>query len=122
MAAKVKPKVKAKVAKVPKAPEKKPRKVNESFTLKDLARAMTEDDENFSTSGTYAFLKEVFGVISQKLIGGADVSIHGFGIFRVTDRKARTGRNPQTGATIEIPDRKGVKFKASASLRDGINQ
>lgn len=40
-----------------------------------------------------------------------DVKLAGFGVFKPTLKKARTGRNPSTGAAIEIPEKKGVKFK-----------
>lgn len=44
----------------------------------------------------------------------------GIGKLRVTDRAARTGRNPQTGAPVEIPASKAVKFKATSSLKDAL--
>ncbi len=48
------------------------------------------------------------------------VSIVGFGSFTVRKRKARTGRNPQTGASIKIPASKTVGFKAGKSLKDSL--
>ena len=52
----------------------------------------------------------------EALKGGDKVSLVGFGSFSVTERGARTGRNPQTGATINIPAKKVVKFKAGSEL------
>jgi DNA-binding protein HU-beta len=58
----------------------------------------------------------VLGSIAEAVKGGDKVTLVGFGTFSVTERGARTGRNPQTGATIEIPAKKSVKFKAGAGL------
>lgn len=51
---------------------------------------------------------------------GDDVTLIGFGTFNVRRREARTGRNPQTGATIDIPASKTVGFKAGKALKDAI--
>lgn len=48
------------------------------------------------------------------------VNIIGFGSFAVTKRKARTGRNPQTGETIKIKASKSVKFKPGKSFKDEL--
>ena len=49
---------------------------------------------------------------------GDSVRVPGLGTFTVRQRKARTGRNPQTGATIQIPASRSVGFKASKSLKE----
>jgi DNA-binding protein HU-beta len=51
---------------------------------------------------------------------GDRVALIGFGSFSVSTRSARTGRNPQSGAPIEIPEKKVVKFKPGAELEDAI--
>ena len=61
-------------------------------------------------------LEAFTGTIKGSLQKGEKVSIPGFGTFGMTDRKARTGRNPRTGATIQIPAKKIVKFKPSSKL------
>ncbi|GET29876.1 HU family DNA-binding protein [Prolixibacter sp. SD074] len=48
------------------------------------------------------------------------VALIGFGSFATTERPARQGRNPQTGATINIPAKKIVKFKAGSELTDSV--
>ena len=63
----------------------------------------------------------VFDDIVSALKGGDKVSISGFGTFAVSSRKARTGRNPKTGDTIEIAASKSAKFKAGKSLKDTLN-
>ena len=59
--------------------------------------------------------------ITGELMQGGRVSLVGFGSFSVSARAARDGRNPQTGATIKIPARNVVKFKAGSELKDSVN-
>jgi DNA-binding protein HU-beta len=59
--------------------------------------------------------------IVQTLAAGDRVSLPGLGSLSVGVRKARTGRNPRTGETIHIPERKVVKFSASSQLNSTIN-
>jgi DNA-binding protein HU-beta len=51
---------------------------------------------------------------------GNKVTLVGFGTFSVSKRKARTGRNPRTGATIKIPAHKAPKFKAGKAFKDAV--
>ncbi len=60
-------------------------------------------------------------VVADALVDGDKVQIVGFGIFEVTERAARTGRNPKTGETIEIPTSKSPKFKAGKALKNMVN-
>ncbi len=55
------------------------------------------------------------------LKGGDRVALIGFGSFSVSERAARTGRNPQTGKEITIAAKKVVKFKAGAELADAVS-
>lgn len=59
----------------------------------------------------------VFGAISDALKKGDKVVVTGFGTFMVRNRKSRTGRNPQTGAAINIPARKTPGFTAGKALK-----
>ena len=58
--------------------------------------------------------------VTTSLKKGQDVAVVGFGTFTVAERMARTGRNPQTGETIEIPASKTPKFRAGKSLKDAV--
>jgi DNA-binding protein HU-beta len=62
----------------------------------------------------------VFEDIVKGLRNGDKINISGFGTFAVSERKARTGRNPKTGESIEIPASKSAKFKAGKSLKDEL--
>lgn len=62
----------------------------------------------------------VFGTMLNCLARGEDVEIAGFGDFKVIQHDARTARNPQTGATVEVPAKKVVKFKVKKALKDAV--
>ncbi|NOY23717.1 MAG: HU family DNA-binding protein [Acidobacteria bacterium] len=68
-----------------------------------------------------AVLDGIINSIGDSLKSGDKVSFVGFGTFEVSHRSARTGRNPQTGASIQIAARKVVRFKAGKQLRDSVN-
>jgi len=78
------------------------------MTKADAARAI---DALFSTSG---------GIIQSALKSRQRVQITGFGTFEGKDRKARTGRNPRTGETINIAATRTPSFRAGKGLKDGI--
>ena len=66
-------------------------------------------------------LDAVVDGVTGALKSGDSVSLVGFGTFSVKDRAARTGRNPQTGATIQIKASKVPGFKAGKALKDAVN-
>jgi DNA-binding protein HU-beta len=59
--------------------------------------------------------------VTCELASGGDVALVGFGTYKVNDRAARTGRNPQTGAEIQIAAAKVPAFKAGKALKDAVN-
>ena len=63
----------------------------------------------------------IFDDIVVALKGGDKVHISGFGTFQVSDRKARTGRNPKTGEAIQISASRSAKFKPGKTLKDSLN-
>lgn len=67
-----------------------------------------------------AIFDSASGAITEAVKAGEQVSIPGFGKFRTKDRPARKGRNPQTGAEIDIPERTVVQFAAGKGLHDAI--
>ena len=58
-----------------------------------------------------------FEVLTETLKGGEEVGISGFGTFKIVNTKARTGRNPKTGAPVQIAAKKVVKFKTGKDLK-----
>ena len=61
-------------------------------------------------------------VIINQVSSGNSVQLIGFGTFEVATHPARCGRNPQTGQTMEIPEKKIPKFKAGKAFKDAVNQ
>ena len=66
-------------------------------------------------------LKAFIDVVSDELKKGEKIQLVGFGTFEVSDRAARTGKNPQTGNAIDIPASKAPKFKAGKALKETVN-
>ena len=64
----------------------------------------------------------VFDSITNALVAGDKVSLVGFGAFEVKERPARTGRNPRTKETIEIPASRSASFKPGKALKDAVNK
>jgi DNA-binding protein HU-beta len=62
----------------------------------------------------------ITSVITDTLARQEKVTLVGFGTFQVVERKARTGRNPQTGEIIQIPAKKAPKFKPGKGLRERV--
>ena len=60
--------------------------------------------------------------VAQALKKGEKVQLVGFGSFGTVKRAARTGRNPQTGASVKIPASVAPKFKAGKALKDAVNK
>ncbi len=67
-------------------------------------------------------LKAFIDVITDELTEGGKIQLVGFGTFEVSERAARTGRNPQTGKEMPIPASKAPKFKAGKALKDAVNK
>jgi len=66
-------------------------------------------------------LKAFIDSVTDALQQDDKISLVGFGTFSVSERAARTGKNPQTGATLQIPAAKVPKFKAGKALKDAVN-
>src|SRR5713226_2266640 len=66
-------------------------------------------------------VETIFESIIGALQGGDRIEIRGFGSFRTRQRRGRTGRNPKTGAKVEVPPKKIPYFKPSKELKDHVN-
>ena len=86
----------------------------------DLVSSVASDSGLSKADATKA-VDAVFENITKALKRGDDVRLVGFGTFNVAARKASTGRNPRTGATIQIPASKQPKLKAGKGLKDAVN-
>lgn len=77
-------------------------------------------DTKLSKAAAGKALDSVIGNIGKALKKGQSVTLIGLGTFKVTKRKARTGRNPRTGEKIRIKASKVPKFKAGAGLKKAV--
>lgn len=66
-------------------------------------------------------LDAIISTVGDTLKAGDNIALVGFGTFQVTKKAARTGRNPSTGAAIEIAARNAPVFKAGKTLKDKVN-
>jgi len=91
------------------------------MTKLEIANKIAQDHKDVTKKNVEAIVTEVFDALSEALTAGDKVSIAGFGVFDIKERAARKGRNPQTGAEIEIAASKNVHFKAGKALKDALN-
>ncbi|MFA4916578.1 MAG: integration host factor subunit alpha [Syntrophales bacterium] len=80
------------------------------------------DKLGFSKKESARIVESVFDVMKECLGQGEKLKISSFGNFTVKEKKPRRGRNPQTGAVIEISTRKVLSFKTSQVLRKALNE
>lgn len=86
----------------------------------ELISAMSEKSD-LSKKDVAAAVEAFVEVVTEELKKGEKIQLVGFGTFEVSKRAARTGRNPQTKETIEIPASNAPKFKAGKALKDAVN-
>lgn len=86
----------------------------------ELVAAVAEQ-AGLSRKDAEAAVKAFTDVVADALKNGDKIQLVGFGTFEVSERAAREGRNPQTGATMKIKASKAPKFKAGKALKDMVN-
>lgn len=89
---------------------------------KDQMIAAMAAQSGISKRQATAALQAFFSGVTVQLKKGKKVSFSGFGTFTVSKRKARTGRNPRTGAPLTIPATKVPVFRAGSRLKDAIRK
>ena len=87
----------------------------------ELAEHIAGKNDKLNKVQAKAIIDAVFGAIKDAAIKGDEVSLPGFGKFKVQAKPARTGRNPGTGAAIEIAASKKVVFQPAKALKDAVN-
>jgi len=90
--------------------------VNKSQLIDKIAA-----DAELSKAAAGRALDSMIEAVTDALKSGDQVALVGFGTFSVRERSARTGRNPQTGQTIQIAAAKVPAFKAGKALKDAVN-
>ncbi len=92
--------------------------------MQNITKAQLVDEvakvADASKTDTAKFVEAFVDVVTKQLQAGNKVTITGFGAFKTSDRKARTGVNPKTGAKLEIPAMTVPKFTAGKALKDAV--
>ncbi|HMS64495.1 MAG TPA: HU family DNA-binding protein [Ignavibacteria bacterium] len=89
------------------------------MTKEELIDKMSTDAK-ITKVQTRAALESLMDAVRKTLKKGGKISLVGFGTFSISKRKARIGRNPQTGKEIKIAAKKVAKFKAGKTLADHV--
>lgn len=89
----------------------------------ELVTAVLENaaDRVQSKAAAKDIVETVFTTMAATLKKGDEVSVHGFGTFKVKHRAARTARNPITGEPVQVAAKKAVSFKPAKALKDEVN-
>ena len=90
------------------------------MTKADLVEEVTRVSE-LPRKESEGVVETIFESIIKALHGGEKIEIRGFGSFRTRQRKGRIGRNPKTGARVEVPPKRIPFFKPSKELKDFVN-
>jgi integration host factor subunit beta len=93
---------------------------NHTMTKADLVEEVTRATE-LPRKESEAVVETIFDSIITALQADDKIEIRGFGSFRTRQRRGRTGRNPKTGAKVEVPPKKIPYFKPSKELKDHVN-
>jgi integration host factor subunit alpha len=92
-----------------------------TLTKADLAKKVA-DDCGFLKGEAQEIVEKLLDLIKEKLIAGEDVMISGFGKWSVKEKRARRGRNPQTGESLVLNERRVVTWKYSPLLKEAVNR
>lgn len=90
------------------------------MTKADLIEDVSQVVE-MSRKDSEVIVETIFDSIIKSLHAGDKIEIRGFGSFRTRPRKARIGRNPKTGARVDVPAKRIPFFKPSKELKDLVN-
>lgn len=82
---------------------------------------VTEKTNDLTRKQTEIIVETVFDSIKTALLQGDKIEIRGFGNFRLKHRNPRKARNPKTGKTVEVPQKRIIHFKVGKALRDALN-
>ena len=94
--------------------------MSNTLTITDLTNTLAAAND-ITKKAAKEQIEAVIALITTEVVAGNTVRINGLGTFSVVDRDARVGRNPQTGAELQIPASKAVKFKATTALKTAVN-
>ena len=91
------------------------------MTKSELIARIAEKNPHLYQRDVERIVSTIFGEISTALAQGDRVELRGFGAFSVKKRDSRTGRNPRTGASVDVDAKAVPYFKTGKQLRDALN-
>jgi len=86
------------------------------MTKKDIILKVS-DDTNLKQIDVKKVVQKTFDCIVESLVRGEKIELRNFGVFKIKQRKSRTGRNPRTGQVVPVPPRKAVIFKPGLEMK-----
>ena len=87
----------------------------------ELLQAMAKENPELRAEDVERALDTFFEEIAERLADGGRVELRGFGAFSTRQREARKGRNPRTGETVSVPDKRVPYFKPGKEMRARLN-
>jgi len=91
------------------------------MTKKDLVVKIAEETE-LKQIDVKKIVQRTLDHIIEALTGGETVELRNFGIFKVKSRRSRVGRNPKTGVTVPIPEKRVVSFKSGMVMKNRVGK
>ncbi|MDN3646785.1 integration host factor subunit beta [Pontixanthobacter aestiaquae] len=87
----------------------------------ELLQALAKDNPDLRAEEVEQVVDIFFDEITKRLAEGGRVELRGFGAFSTREREARTGRNPRTGETVQVPAKRVPYFKPGKEMRERLN-
>ena len=88
----------------------------------ELLQKLCDHHPNLLRKDIEKILEIIFFEISEALCRGENIEIRGFGVFKTTLRKARIGRNPKNSESVQIPEKRAIKWKMSKTFFNRLNK
>lgn len=88
----------------------------------ELLQALAKDNPDLRAEEIEQVVDVFFDEITKRLAEGGRVELRGFGAFSTREREARSGRNPRTGETVQVPSKRVPYFKPGKEMRERLNR
>lgn len=92
------------------------------MTRAELIASLAEKNRNLTQADVELVVKTIIGCMADYLASGGRMEIRGFGSFSVNKRPARMGRNPKTGESVPVPEKRVPHFKMGRELRERVDK
>lgn len=89
------------------------------MTKKDIILKVS-DETNLKQTDVKRVVQKTFDCIIAALVRGEKIELRNFGVFKIKERKSRTGRNPRTGQVVPVPPRKVVVFRPGLEMKQEV--